>query len=242
MPRYAVVPPEITSISIAGRDDRFPVRRVFCVGRNYAEHAREMGGDPDKEPPFFFQKPADAVIEATGVVPYPPLTSDFQFEIEMVIAIGEEGFDVTREQALTHVWGYAVGVDLTRRDLQAEAKAQRRPWDWAKAFDASAPITQLRPVSQIGHPSTGRIWLAVNGEAKQESNLSAMVWPVPDVVRYVSQSIVLKPGDIIFSGTPAGVGPLRPGDVVSGGVEGLAEFEFRVGPKLASAVATGPGE
>jgi len=198
-----------------------------------------MGGNPDKEPPFFFQKPADAGIDATGVVPYPPLTSDFQFEIEMVTAIGKEGFEIRTEQALTHVWGYAVGVDLTRRDLQAQAKAQRRPWDWAKGFDASAPVTQLRPVSQIGHPTTGRIWLAVNGEVKQESDLSEMVWPVADIVRYVSQSVALKPGDIIFSGTPAGVGPLHPGDVVSGGVEGIAGFEFRVGPKSAGAAATG---
>lgn len=229
MTAYVVPQPEQPSVEVAGSSSRFPVRRVFCVGRNYADHAREMGADPDREPPFFFTKPADAVVPASGVVPYPPLTSDLHHEIELVVAIGKSGQSVAPKQALDYVWGYGVGVDLTRRDLQAVAKKQSRPWDWAKGFDASGPVTPLIPATQTGHPNTGRIWLSVNGEVRQQGDLSELIWPVADVIGYVSQSVTLQPGDLIFTGTPAGVGALQPGDKVTGGVEGIAEFAFEMG-------------
>ncbi len=231
MTEYAVTPPALTSVAISGTTSRFPVRRVFCVGRNYADHAREMGGNPDREPPFFFSKPADAVVPAAGVLPYPPLTADLHHEMELVIAIGKEGKTIASEKALDFVWGYGVGVDLTRRDLQATAKKLSRPWDWAKGFDASAPMSEIKKVSDIGHPTSGRIWLSVNGEVRQQGDLGDMIWPVPDIISYVSQAVTLKPGDLIFSGTPAGVGALQPGDKVAGGVEGVADFSFEVGPQ-----------
>ncbi|MGF6992188.1 fumarylacetoacetate hydrolase family protein [Paraburkholderia sp. GAS32] len=230
MTEYSVTPPTITSVAVSGSTSRFPVRRVFCVGRNYAEHAREMGANPDRDPPFFFSKPADAVVPATGVLPYPPLTSDLHHEIELVIALGKEGKAIAPENALDFVWGYGVGVDLTRRDLQATAKKLSRPWDWAKGFDASAPVSEIKPASELGHPSSGRIWLSVNGEVRQQGDLSEMIWPVADIISYVSQAVTVQPGDLIFSGTPAGVGALRPGDKVAGGVDGVANFSFEVGP------------
>jgi len=229
MTAYAVTPPTITSVAVSGSTDRFPVRRVFCVGRNYAEHAREMGGNPDREPPFFFTKPADAVVPASGVLPYPPLTADLHHEVELVIAIGKEGRAIAPENALDYVWGYAVGVDLTRRDLQATAKKLSRPWDWAKGFDASGPVSEIKRVSDIGHPASGKIWLSVNGEVRQQGDLRDMVWPVADIISYVSQAVTLKPGDLIFSGTPAGVGVIHPGDKVTGGADGVANFSFEVG-------------
>ncbi|WP_323120347.1 fumarylacetoacetate hydrolase family protein [Burkholderia alba] len=231
MTDYAVTPPTPTSVEIAETTTRFPVRRVFCVGRNYADHAREMGADPDREPPFFFTKPADAVVPASGTVPYPPLTGDLHHEIELVIAIGRSGRSIPAAAALDHVWGYGVGVDLTRRDLQAEAKKLSRPWDWAKGFDASGPVSPLHSAASIGHPLTGRIWLSVNGEIRQQGDLADMIWPVADIVSYVSRSVELRAGDLIFSGTPAGVGALQPGDRVTGGVDGVASFEFTVGAK-----------
>ncbi|MGF6935288.1 fumarylpyruvate hydrolase [Paraburkholderia sp. UCT70] len=231
MIEYAVTPSPITSVAVGGSTSRFPVRRVFCVGRNYAEHAREMGANPDRDPPFFFSKPADAVVPASGMLPYPPLTSDLHHEVELVIAVGKEGRAISVEHALDFVWGYGVGVDLTRRDLQATAKKLSRPWDWAKSFDASAPVSEIRPASDIGHPASGRIWLAVNGEARQQGDLADMIWPVADIISYVSQGVTVKPGDLIFSGTPAGVGALQPGDKLTGGVEGVAEFSFEVGPR-----------
>lgn len=229
MTTYSFDPPKTPSIEIAGSNARFPVRRVYCVGRNYADHAREMGGDPNREPPFFFGKPADAVVAAQGTIAYPPLTSDLHHEIELVIAISGRGVNIPESEALSHVWGYAVGVDLTRRDLQAEAKKLGRPWDWAKGFDQSGPVSAIRPASEIGHPSAGKIWLSVNGEIRQQGDLRDMIWPVESIVSYVSQSIELMPGDVIFTGTPAGVGALQRGDRVSGGVEGVGEFEFVVG-------------
>ncbi|KAF1049831.1 fumarylacetoacetate hydrolase family protein [Xylophilus sp.] len=228
---YAIAPPAVASLAIQGQPERFPLRRVFCVGRNYAEHAREMGHDPDREPPFFFSKPADAVVPAEGTVPYPPLTSDLHHEIELLVAIGKGGADIPAAQALEHVWGYGVGVDLTRRDLQAAAKKQGRPWDGAKGFDASGPSAPLVPASKIGHPSKGRIWLSVNGQERQAGDLGDLIWPVADVIAYLSQSVRLEPGDLIFTGTPAGVGPVQPGDEIHGGVEGVAELHFRLGAK-----------
>lgn len=231
MTNYVITPPAQAAVAVAETDALFPIRRVFCVGRNYAAHAREMGNDPSREPPFFFAKPSDAVVPASGVVPYPSLTDNLHHEIEMVVAIGGAGRNVPVEQALSLVWGYGVGVDLTRRDVQDVAKKMSRPWDWAKGFDASAPCGPLLPVGKVGHPSEGRVWLAVNGEAKQEGDLNELIWPVADVISYISQSVELQPGDLIYTGTPSGVGALQPGDVVSGGVEGVGSFEFTVGPK-----------
>jgi fumarylpyruvate hydrolase len=200
---------------------------VLCVGRNYAEHAHEMGGDPEREPPFFFSKPADAVVPASGTVPYPPLTADLHFEVELVVAIAATAVNVSVADAPNVVFGYAVGVDLTRRDLQNDAKQLRRPWDWAKGFDASAPISDIHP--RTGPLDSGAIWLSVNGEKKQRGELADMIWGVAEIVAFASQSITLQPGDLIFTGTPAGVGTIVPGDVVAGGVEGVAEFSFTVG-------------
>lgn len=231
MTEFVIKQPTVPSLAVAGTDARFPIRRVFCVGRNYAAHAREMGSDPSRDPPFFFMKPADAVVPAEGKVPYPALTSDFHHEVELVVAIAHGGNNIATADALAMVWGYGVGVDLTRRDIQDIAKKMSRPWDWAKGFDASAPCSALQPVSAVGHPQTGEIWLLVNGIKRQTGDLQDMIWPIADVISHISQSVALAPGDLIYSGTPAGVGPLQPGDEVRGGVQGVADFSFVVGPK-----------
>ncbi|WP_448650844.1 fumarylacetoacetate hydrolase family protein [Pseudomonas fluorescens] len=226
MTDYVFTPEQIPSLAIQGSAARFPLRRVFCVGRNYGEHTREMGHDPDREPPFFFMKPADAVVPAEGVIAYPPLTADLHHEVELVVAIGKGGVNIRPEDALSHVWGYGVGIDLTRRDLQAQAKKLARPWEWGKAFDESAPTTALQPVSAIGHPSTGKIWLKVNGEQRQVGDLADLIWSVSDVISYASESMALKAGDLIFTGTPAGVGAVQRGDVLTAGVDGIGELSF----------------
>ncbi len=229
MTEYVIAPPPAASVAIVGESRRFPIRRVFCVGRNYSEHAREMGHDPDREPPFFFCKPADAVVPAEGFIAYPPLTSDLHHEVELVVAIGEGGVDIDPAHALAHVWGYGLGLDLTRRDLQAQAKKLGRPWDWAKGFDESAPCTALIPAATLGHPASGAIWLNVNGEERQRGDLADQIWPVPDVIAYLSRSVALQAGDLIFTGTPAGVGALQPGDQVSAGIDGVAQLQLRIG-------------
>ena len=229
MTAFVLTPPVPASVAVQGASERFPVRRIFCVGRNYAAHAREMGKDPDREPPFFFTKPADAVTDGGTTVPYPPETKNFHYEMELVVAIGTGGANIAPERALDHVWGYGVGIDLTRRDLQAQAKDLGRPWDWAKGFDASAPIAPLRPVSAIGHPARGRIWLAVNGTEKQSSDIDQMIWPVPDIIAICSRSMMLRPGDLIMTGTPEGVGAIVRGDVVTGGVDGVGEIAITIG-------------
>ncbi|SDP26847.1 fumarylpyruvate hydrolase [Ralstonia sp. 25mfcol4.1] len=231
MTDFVIQPAPQASVAVAGSQARFPIRRVFCVGRNYAAHAREMGKDPDREPPFFFTKPADAVVAAEGTVPYPPLTENLHHEIELVVAIGKAGTNVKPEQALDLVWGYGVGVDLTRRDLQDVAKKMSRPWDWSKSFDASGPCGPLQPASAIGHPAKGAIWLKVNGEMRQEGDLTELIWPVADVIAYISEAMALQPGDLIFTGTPAGVGALNPGDAVTAGVEGVGEIAFTIGKR-----------
>ncbi|MFJ5382345.1 fumarylacetoacetate hydrolase family protein [Cupriavidus sp. CER94] len=231
MTDFVIQPAPQASVAVAGSQARFPIRRVFCVGRNYAAHAREMGKDPDREPPFFFTKPADAVVAAEGVVPYPPLTENLHHEIELVVAIGKAGANVKPEQALDLVWGYGVGVDLTRRDLQDVAKKMSRPWDWSKSFDASGPCGPLQPASEIGHPAKGAIWLKVNGETRQQGDLTELIWPVADVIAYISEAMTLQPGDLIFTGTPAGVGALNPGDAVTAGVEGVGEIAFTIGKR-----------
>jgi fumarylpyruvate hydrolase len=225
-----VIPPPVTpSVAVAGSAARFPIRRVFCVGRNYAAHAREMGQDPEREAPFFFMKPADAVVAAEGIIAYPPATNDLQHEVEMVVALKAGGADVAPADALALVWGYGVGLDLTRRDLQAMAKEMRRPWDFAKGFDASAPCSALHPVGEVGHPVDAQISLAINGVIKQQGTLQDMIWPVADVISHLSRFVELAPGDLIFSGTPAGVGPLQPGDKVRGVLAGVATFDLEIG-------------
>jgi fumarylpyruvate hydrolase len=225
---YVLDPPPVPSVAVHGTAARFPVRRIICVGRNYAAHAREMGRDPDREPPFFFLKPADTVVDDGATVPYPPETENFQYEIELVVAIGKAGADIPAERALDHVWGYGVGIDLTRRDLQLAAREQGRPWDWGKGFDLSAPIAPLHPVSEVGHPTAGRIWIAVDGQVKQDSDIAKLIWPVPDIISIASRSMELRPGDLIMTGTPEGVGPVQRGEVMTGGIDGLGEIRISV--------------
>ena len=218
---YAVPAPVQTSVEVAGTSERFPVHRIYCVGRNYAAHAREMGMDPEREPPFFFSKPADAVVPNGAPVPYPPRTGNLHHEIELVVAIGTGGRDIPLASALGHVFGYAVGNDLTRRDLQFAAREKGQPWDVAKGFDRSAPVTAIRRAAEVGHPERGRIWIEVNGEIRQQADLSEMIWSVPEVVAELSTLFELAPGDLIFTGTPAGVGPVQRGDSLVGGIDGL---------------------
>lgn len=229
MSSYVITPPAQPSLAVAGSTERFPIRRVFCVGRNYGAHAREMGGDPSREPPFFFSKPADAVVPASGALPYPPATGDLHHEVELVVALGAGGANVEPNEAMALVWGYGVGLDLTRRDLQALAKESGRPWDMAKGFDASAPCSPLVPAAALGHPLDARIWLEVNGALRQEGRLDEMIWPVADVISHLSRLVTLAPGDLIYTGTPAGVAALAPGDRVRGGVDGVAEFTLSIG-------------
>jgi len=226
--KYVIDPPRLAALPVRGTDALFPVRRIYCVGRNYAAHAIEMGHDPNKEPPFFFQKNPDNIILSGAPFPYPPKTSDVHFEIEMVVALGKGGKDIPVEQALDHIFGYGVGLDMTRRDLQGEAKELRRPWEVGKAFEASAPCTELVRASEIGHPDHGAIWLDVNGERKQTGDLNQLIWKVPEMISYLSGLFELAPGDIIMSGTPAGVGAIRPGDVMHGFVEGVGELHTPV--------------
>ena len=220
-------------VPIAGREDSFPVHRIYCVGRNYADHAREMGADPAREPPFFFCKPADALVLSGATAAYPPRTANLHHEIELVIAIGRGGRDVPATDALALIYGYAVGNDLTRRDLQAQAKAKGQPWDVAKGFDDSAVIGPIQSAAAIGHPSRGRIWLEVNGESRQQADIAEMTWRIPEIVAELSTLFALRAGDLIYTGTPAGVGPLRPGDRVEGGVEGVGRIAHSIGPVTA---------
>lgn len=228
---YVFDPAPVPSLAVAGSADRIPVRRIFCIGRNYAAHAREMGKDPDRDPPFFFLKPADSVVEDGATIPYPPETENFHHEAELVAVIGTGGRNIPAEKALDHVWGYAVGNDLTRRDLQLKARDQGRPWDLGKGFDRSAPIAPVYPVSAVGHPSKGSIRLTVNGEVRQQADLSELIWSVPEIVSILSHSMELRPGDVIMTGTPAGVGPLVPGDICVVSIEGLGELTTRIGPR-----------
>ena len=222
---YVFAPLPAPSLPVEGSTARFPLRRILCVGRNYAEHAREMGHDPDREPPFFFAKPGDALVQHDAVIPYPPMTADLHHEAELVVAIGTGGHDIRAETALAHVFGYGAGNDLTRRDLQAEAKAARRPWDMAIGFDASAVIGTIRPGAS---PPEGRIRCIVAGETRQEAALSDMIWPVAEVIAHLSRLITLAPGDLIMTGTPAGVGAVVAGDVMVGAVEGLGSLTVRM--------------
>ncbi len=231
LPRWLFDPQPVPALAIAGRDELWPVARIWCVGRNYAAHAREMGADPDREPPFFFAKPATALV-IDGRVPYPPQTRDLQHEVELVVAIHQGGRDIAVQHALGHVFGYAVGVDLTRRDLQHEAKKAGRPWDLAKGFDFSAPCSPLQPAERIGHVDSGRIELSIDGELKQCGDLRDMLWSVAETVSALSRSVALLPGDLIFTGTPEGVGPLQPGAVVDCAIEGVASLRVTILPRV----------
>ncbi|RMX06920.1 FAA hydrolase family protein [Corticibacter populi] len=229
---FVFPPPAPVAIPVAGSDAQFAVRRVYCVGRNYAAHAREMGFDPDREPPFFFCKPADAVIPVadgqTLELAYPANTSNYHYEAELVVAIGQGGSDIAVEQALQHVWGYAVGLDMTRRDLQMKMREMGRPWEIGKAFDASAPIAPLHLASAVGHFSDAAIWLSVNGQDRQRSNVSHLIWSVAETIADLSRYFRLEPGDLIFTGTPEGVGAVQAGDLMVAGVERLGELRVRV--------------
>ena len=214
-------------LPVEGVTERFPVRRVYCVGRNYADHAIEMGHDPSREPPFFFQKNPDNLY-AGSEFPYPPLSSDVHHEVELVMALAEGGADIPVEEALSKVYGYAVGVDFTRRDVQDKAKKMSRPWEAAKAFEHSAPISALVPAEKIGHPQQGTVWLDVNGERRQSGDLNQMIWKLPEIVAELSKLFVLAAGDVIMTGTPAGVGPVKRGDTVACGVDGVGELTLTV--------------
>jgi len=222
-----VFEPVITAVPVEG-GSAFAVRRVYCVGRNYAEHAREMGHDPAAEPPFFFAKPADALVMGGADVPYPPATSDLHHEIELVVAIGREAAGIAPAEALAHVWGYAVGIDLTRRDLQAAAKKAGKPWEMAKAFDHSGPIGTLVPASRIGHPGAAAIELRVNGAVRQAADIADMTWDVPNLVANLSGYVTLRPGDLIFTGTPAGVAAVTRGDRLQGSIAGIGSVETTI--------------
>ncbi len=221
-------PPPIPTLPVLGTSAEFPVRRIYCVGRNYAEHAREMGADPQREPPFFFGKPQDALVPGGGRVPYPPATSNLHHEVELVVALARGGGNLSLRQAEAAIFGYAVGLDLTRRDLQAAAKAKGQPWDMAKGFDCSAPVSPLTPCAQVGALRAGSIWLTVNGVERQRGDLGDLIWQVPEVIAHLSSLVALAPGDLIFTGTPAGVGVLQPGDCVHCGIEGLGELAVQI--------------
>ncbi len=224
---FVIHPNPVPVLPVEGAAGVFPVHRIFCIGRNYAAHAVEMGHDPDKEPPFFFLKHAGAVI-ADGTFPYPPETSDVHHEVEMVVALAKGGKDIPVGQALEHVYGYGIGLDMTRRDLQAEAKKLGRPWEVAKSFEGSAPCGPLVPASRIGHPDRGRVLLKVNGEVRQDGDLNQMIWKVPEMISVLSRFFGLRPGDLIMSGTPSGVGAVRRGDIMEASIEGVGSLSVRV--------------
>ena len=228
---YAVAPAPIYALAIAGRSESFPVNRIFCVGRNYAAHAREMGKDPDREPPFFFMKPACAAVQAGPdevSIPYPPMTKNFHHEIELVVMVGTGGADIPVDMALEHVYGYAVGLDMTRRDLQFEARDKGRPWEFGKSFVKSAVIGPIHRAKDIGHPKQASIALTVNGTVKQTSDNEKLIWPVPECVAYLSRYEALEPGDVIMTGTPEGVNAVVRGDVMVGTIAGLDPIVVRV--------------
>lgn len=229
--QYAIPPQAIAAVPVSGTDALFPVHRIYCVGRNYVEHAKEMGGT-GREAPFFFMKPADAVLPvaqgSTGEMPYPGMTNDLHHEIELVVAIGKGGKNIAAADALEHIWGYAVGLDMTRRDLQGEAKKLGRPWCTGKGFDFSAPIAPIHPVSATGNIDQAEIRLSVNGEARQKSNINKLIWNVAETIEHLSSYYMLQPGDLIFTGTPEGVGAVKKGDLLEGAIDGLGELRVKI--------------
>ncbi|WP_298430479.1 fumarylacetoacetate hydrolase family protein [Ottowia sp.] len=229
MTQYVFQPAPQAAVPVRGSSQLYPVTRIFCVGRNYAAHAREMGADPDREPPFYFNKTPSDLVATGSTIPYPLGTKDYHYEMELVIAIGKPAFRVKPEAALDCVWGYACGLDMTRRDLQNTAKKMGRPWDFGKDFENAAVITPLVPASEIGHPASGRIELAVNGQTKQDSDIKELIWSVPEIVANLSEYYHLQPGDLIYTGTPEGVGAVQPGDRITGSVAGVGEISLNVG-------------
>ncbi len=227
MSDYVITPPPVVGIPVRG-GGLFPVRRIFCVGRNYAEHAREMGHDPEREDPFFFTKPADALLTGGADMPYPTMTTDMHHEMELVAAIGTGGSGIEAGEALHHVWGYAAGLDMTRRDLQAIAKKAARPWDLSKGFDHSAPIGTLVPAHEVANAARGEIVLRVNGHVRQRSDLAQMIWSLPETIAFLSRFVALAPGDLIFTGTPEGVAACQRGDLLEGSVEGVGEVRAHI--------------
>jgi fumarylpyruvate hydrolase len=225
---FVIAPPPQPALAVAGTSDRFPVRRIWCVGRNYLEHVREMGND-ERQPPFFFAKHPDMVVPDGATIPYPPLTRDLHHEVELIVALKSGGLNIPVEKALDHVWGYAVGIDLTRRDLQIASRKKEQPWEIGKSFDASAPCGALRPASEIGHPATGRIWLSVNGTERQSGDLSEMIWNVPEIIAKLSAQVELAAGDIIMTGTPAGVAALSRGDAIACGIDRIGTLNVTIG-------------
>ena len=219
--------PPVT-LPIEGSDQRFPVRRIYCVGRNYADHAREMGHDPDREPPFFFQKNPDNLVTDGGNFPYPPLSNDVHHEIELVVALHKGGKNILATEAHSHIYGYAVGLDMTRRDMQGQAKKQGRPWETGKAFEHSAPCSALVPASRIGHPQDGAIWLKINGKTVQKGDINQLIWSVPETIAILSTLYELQAGDLIFTGTPAGVGAVARGDILEGSVDAIGHLTTKV--------------
>lgn len=226
---YVFSPPPPVAVPVRGRAEMFPLRRIFCVGRNYEAHAREMGDVADREAPFYFNKSAHDYVASGATIPYPPGTDNFHHEMELVVAIGKPGFRIASEAALDHVFGYACGLDMTRRDLQSALREKQRPWDLAKDFENSAVVSEIAPAASIGHPAKGRIELAVNGEVRQSSDLSFLVHPVPALIAHLSRFYHLMPGDLIFTGTPEGVGPVRPGDRLEGTIEGVGSIALLIG-------------
>ena len=228
---------DVPTVPVAGTDARFPVRHIYCVGRNYAEHAKEMGGDATKEPPFFFTKPADSIVPvvppAVATIAYPLATKNYHHEIELVVAIGSRGVKLPADQALAVVYGYAVGLDMTRRDLQADMREKKRPWDIGKSFAQAAPIGVIHPVTKVGHVVKGAIWLDVNGVRRQQGDVADLIWDVAHTLHFLSQYYVLEPGDLVYTGTPAGVGAVGTGDRLSGGIDGLGTLAVTIGPPSA---------
>lgn len=228
MTQYTFTPPAETRIPVAGSDALFPVRRIYCVGRNYAEHAREMGSDPNREPPFFFSKPRDAVVPGGGNIPFPPATNNLQHEVELVVALGKGGLNIPEVDALAHVYGYATGIDFTRRDLQTLAREKQHPWELGKGMDNGAPISTIVPVRAGTPAADAAIWLKVNGEPRQTSRLNQMTWNVAEIISRLSQYFELAPGDLIFTGTPGGVSTVTRGDSLVCGIDGLPELSVRL--------------
>lgn len=225
---YLFAPPDTVSLAVAGTTDRFPVARVFCVGRNYVAHVREMGGEPERQPPCYFTKSALSVVPSGSAVPYPPGTDNLHHEIELVVAIGAPGFELTERDGLSVVYGYACGLDMTRRDLQLASRESRGPWDLGKDFESGAVVGAIAPAEHIGHPSRGRIYLSVNGETRQDSDIANLIWSVPEILADLSRYYHLRAGDLVFTGTPDGVGPVCRGDRLSGGVDGVGEIDFAI--------------
>ncbi|MBU1424177.1 MAG: fumarylacetoacetate hydrolase family protein [Gammaproteobacteria bacterium] len=226
--KYLFPPPPVPSVPVLGRDEQFPLRRIFCVGRNYEAHARELGNEVNRETPFYFTKAATHYVPSGATVPYPPGTANYHHELELVVAIGKAGFQIPEAQALAHVFGYACGLDMTRRDLQATLREKKLPWDLAKDFENAAVVSALAPAAAIGHPARGKIELKVNGDIRQSSDLGLMIHPVPGLIAHLSRFYHLQPGDLIFTGTPEGVGPVIVGDRIEGMIEGVGEIELNI--------------